>query len=109
MKKFYVSITILCALLFIVGCGEDNASGSSDSYPTKNIELIVGAGPGGGIDNFARATEGQLSDILGTNIRITNLEAASGAVANSTTASNAADGHTLNYISSTFIVSNAGG
>lgn len=107
MKKIVGFLFLLIGILFLVACGSD--SSSNDEYPTKTIDLFVGAGPGGGIDNFARATEKQLSDKLGTNIKITNLEQASGAVANKRTANNPPDGHTLNYISSTFIISNAAG
>lgn len=110
MKKLILLSILLCGLLVVTACGSnDGDEAAADNYPEQNIELIVGAGPGGGIDNFARATESQLSDILGTNIQITNLEQASGAVANQTTANNPADGHTLNYISSTYIISNASG
>lgn len=130
MKKSLLLSMFLSLLLILAACGnsesseeandsenDENANGAESTnesendvdYPTGNIELIVGAGPGGGTDNFARATEGQLSEILGTDIRITNQEAASGAVANQTTANNAPDGHTINYVSSTYIISNAGG
>ncbi|WP_218126279.1 Bug family tripartite tricarboxylate transporter substrate binding protein [Natribacillus halophilus] len=106
MKKSLISL--VSGLIVLAGCG-DETTDSAEEYPTENIDLLVGAGPGGGTDNFARATEDQLSDKLETNIVIENLEQASGAVANEETANSAPDGHTINYVSSTFIVSNAAG
>lgn len=108
LKKYMTFIILLSALVIISGCSKDSA-GSEEDYPAKDIEILVGAGPGGGTDNFARATESQLSEKLGVNINVTNQAEASGAVANKNTASKPADGYTLNYVSSTFIIGNASG
>ncbi len=94
------------------GAESSNGSGTDSQatdYPSGNINFLVGAGPGGGTDNFARSLVEQFEEMYDTNVNVTNLEQASGAVANERTANEEPDGHTLNFASSTYIITVAAG
>lgn len=79
-------------------------------YPTKTIQFLVAAGAGGGTDNFARVVRPMFEEALGgANITVINLPSASGALAHQRTATGAADGHTLDFASTTLVTSLAAG
>lgn len=86
-----------------------NADDTAD-YPTKTIQFLVAAGAGGGTDNFARVVRPMFEEALGgANITVINLPSASGALAHQRTATGAADGHTLDFASTTLVTSLAAG
>tara|TARA_R110002012_G_scaffold5133_11_gene23479 strand:- start:4496 stop:5464 length:969 start_codon:yes stop_codon:yes gene_type:complete len=86
-----------------------NADDAAD-YPTKTIQFLVAAGAGGGTDNFARVVRPMFEEALGgANITVINLPSASGALAHQRTATGAADGHTLDFASTTLVTSLAAG
>ncbi len=79
-------------------------------YPTETIQFLVAAGAGGGTDNFARVVRPMFEEALGgANITVINLPSASGALAHQRTATGAADGHTLDFASTTLVTSLAAG
>lgn len=114
MKKFYLIILALVLMLVIAGCSEEgsengaNASNDGSDFPTRDIELVVGFGAGGGTDVFARAMGKELSEILDVNVNVVNQEGASGVVGGEYVASQPADGYTIWAISS-FPVTTAAG
>lgn len=79
----------------------DEASSNID-FPTRPIEIIVSAGPGGGSDNFARAVAQELADIYGVPVNVVNMPGANGAVARQELLNRPADGYTLQVTVSTF-------
>ena len=71
-------------------------------YPTRNIEMVVGWGAGGGTDRFARAIADTLADILGQPVVVVNKPGASGSIAGDYVTKQPADGYTLWAISSNY-------
>ncbi|MCM3713965.1 tripartite tricarboxylate transporter substrate binding protein [Alkalihalobacillus oceani] len=111
-KKFFVVLIIsfMCLLAACGGTDDANGDGSATEgdgggeagsgeavdYPTRDIELIVGWGAGGGSDSFGRAIALELEDILGVNVNVVNMEGSGGAIAGSYILNQAEpDGYTL--------------
>lgn len=68
---------------------------AEDSYPNRSIRLVVGFGPGGATDTFARLLAGPLSKELGQTVFVENVAGASGYIAWQRVASSTPDGYTL--------------
>jgi len=86
----------LLPLLFAalcIACFSD-AQAASD-FPNRPIRLIVGFGPGGATDTFARIFSGPLSKELGQTVLVENVPGASGFIGWRTVASANPDGYTL--------------
>ena len=64
-------------------------------WPTKPIRLVVGAPPGGSLDQIARRVQPGLQQALGVSIVVDNKAGGSGAIAAVHVAQAAPDGHTL--------------
>jgi tripartite-type tricarboxylate transporter receptor subunit TctC len=64
-------------------------------YPSRQIRLIIPAGPGGGVDTVARTVGQPLSAALGQPIVMDNRPGAGTMLASELTAKAAPDGHTL--------------
>lgn len=78
-------------------------------FPSKPLQFLVAAGAGGGTDNFARTIKPLLEEAMDTRVTVVNLPSASGALAHQRTANGDADGHTLDFASSTLVTSLAAG
>ena len=68
---------------------------SSQSYPERPIQLIVGFPPGGGVDIVARQLADKLSELLGQRVVVDNKAGAAGNVAMELVARAKPDGYTL--------------
>ena len=64
-------------------------------YPDRPIRLIVGFGPGGATDTFARIFSGPLAKALNQTVLVENVPGASGYIGWRTVASSSPDGYTL--------------
>lgn len=64
-------------------------------YPSGTIEWIVPFGPGGGADNYSRQLTPLMSEELGVNIQIDNIEGVGGLTGMRDLAEADADGYTL--------------
>src|ERR1039457_3482908 len=51
---------------------------AASDYPNRSIRLVVGFGPGGATDTFARIFSGPLSKELGQTVFVENVAGASG-------------------------------
>ena len=71
-----------------------NVQAASD-FPNRSIRLIVGFGPGGATDTFARIFSGPLSKALGQTVFVENVAGASGYIGWTTVARSSPDGYTL--------------
>ncbi len=83
---------ILLAAVFSLLAAAPHAA---SDYPNRSIRLIVGFGPGGATDTFARILSGPLGQILGQTVFVENVAGASGYVGWRTVASASPDGYTL--------------
>ncbi len=82
--------------------GEENAEGSESAgesaavdFPTKDIQVFVGHGAGGGTDTFTRQITKLMEEDLGVNFNVINMEGAGGVIAKENGANEPADGYTI--------------
>ena len=68
---------------------------SAQTYPTKPVKLMVGAGAGGGTDIIARMLAEKMTDALKGTFIVENKPGASNTIAAELTAKAPPDGHTL--------------
>src|ERR1700730_14708559 len=67
----------------------------AQSFPSKNITLVVAASPGGGHDAVARAIAQKLKVRLGWTVIVENRGGANGMIEAESVAKSAPDGHTI--------------
>ncbi|HPT82749.1 MAG TPA: tripartite tricarboxylate transporter substrate binding protein [Limnochordia bacterium] len=93
MKKllFVVTLTLVVALLGGQVLAQTN-------YPTKPINLIIQAAPGGLSDLTARTVGSVVSEVLGVPVLFTNRPGAAGAVAMTYVKESRPDGYTIGYV-----------
>ena len=70
-------------------------TGLTQTYPTKPVKLMVGAGAGGGTDIIARMLAEKMTDSLKGTFIVENKPGASNTIAAELTAKAPPDGHTL--------------
>src|SRR5262245_2217809 len=68
---------------------------TAPAYPTRPIHLVVGFGPGTGLDLYARIIGQWLSERLGQPVVIDNRPGAGTNIATESVVNSAADGYTL--------------
>jgi len=76
----------------------------AQSYPNKQIQMIVPYPPGGGTDGLGRLTSGVLSEKLGQQILIRNIGGASSVTGSDTVRRSDPDGYTLLFNASLFVL-----
>lgn len=64
-------------------------------YPTKDIQVFVGHGAGGGTDTFVRQITKLMEKDLGVKFNVINMEGAGGVIAKEKAANEPADGYTI--------------
>src|SRR5258707_1086846 len=70
-------------------------SGSADTYPSRQITLVVPFPPGGATDAIARITQDSMPQSLGQQVVIENIGGAGGMIAAGRAARDAPDGYTV--------------
>lgn len=83
----------IATALFLTGLGA--ASTYAETYPNKPIRMIVGWGPGGAPDIFARLIGQKLHEQLGQPVIVDNRPGATGNIGAEIVAKSNNDGHTL--------------
>lgn len=106
MKALSKSLLLVAFMLMSVAvlwaAGEGEAEGAED-YPTRPIQIIVPANPGGGTDLSSRLLAEYISPILGTEVVITNMPGAGGTVAQDFVLDADPDGYTIFYFHEAFV------
>lgn len=91
--KRLLSTFVVCSAL--ITSAHNNLTYAQNSYPVKQITLVVGFGPGGFPDITTRIFANQLSKQLGTTVVVLNRPSAGTLVAADSVARAAPDGYTL--------------
>ena len=97
-KWTMVSLFLVLAMLAVAGCGGGGTSQKAPEapkFPTKQIEIIVPAGAGGGTDMLARALANKAKDFLGQPVVIVNKPGGSGTVGFTAGQTAKPDGYTV--------------
>lgn len=79
------------------------AASHAQAYPSRPITLVVPFAPGGGTDSLARELAKLMQDKLGQPVVVDNRGGAGGAIAAAQVAQAKPDGHTLLFVTSTFV------
>ena len=77
---------------------------AQQKFPTKPVRLVVGFSAGSGTDITARMIAPKLSEIWGQSVIIENRSGAGGQLATVMVAKAMPDGHTLLYMSASFLI-----
>lgn len=94
-----VAITIITAAALSACANRDgSATTSGDTFPEKNLTLVVHAGAGGGSDLTARTLAKQMEADLGKSIVVENRTGGGGRVGLTYLKQRPADGHTIGFI-----------
>ena len=99
MKRKLIAIAASAALMVAAaGCaGDGGGGGQADTFPSKDLTLIVQAAAGGGSDLSSRALATALEPILGKSIVVENRPGASGSTAMLYVKDQPADGYTIGF------------
>lgn len=99
MRKNTKIIAFLLVLsmisIAISGCGKSKNTSAEEEWPKKDITIIVGYGPGGSTDTFARLLAKQLEKEFGRSVIVSNVAGGGGAVGYAQTLASKADGYTV--------------
>lgn len=103
LKRFGASLTAAALLLALAACSpaEQTQTPSPDGddgkldFPKQDVTIIVPYAAGGNTDLFARAMSTKMSELMGVNVIIQNVEGGGGATGTAQAVTGKADGYTL--------------
>jgi tripartite-type tricarboxylate transporter receptor subunit TctC len=90
-------------LILFITCFIISSVVNAKDFPNKPINLIVPFAPGGGTDSIARDLAKNLTEQLGQTVIVDNRAGGGGAIGAQMVAKAEPDGHTLLFVTSTFI------
>lgn len=99
-RQLFTALTLGVGL-FTMGT---TTSMADDSYPSRQVRMVVPFPPGGSVDYIARIVVPEFAKQLGANVFIDNKGGASGAIGTADVARSAPDGHTLLMVFDTHAV-----
>ena len=76
----------------------------SQAYPSRPVRVIVPFTPGGAVDIIGRVVAQKLASSLSGQVYVENIPTGATNVANALTAKSPADGHTLLFVTSSFVI-----
>src|SRR5260370_10307878 len=94
-------------LLRLAGAVAVFAAGSTawpQTYPSRPVRMIVPFAPGGSVDIIGRIVAQKLADSLGGQFYVENIPTGATNVANAMTAKSPPDGHTILFVTSSFVI-----
>ena len=100
MMKTIARGLVICVLL-LAGAGQTNAQGM---YPDRPVRLIVPFAPAGPVDVVARLIGQNLTERFGKQFFVENQAGAGGNLGMGNAAKAAPDGHTILFVSSSYVV-----
>ena len=103
-RRRFLSQTLALPLASGLGSVTNSAFAQGTAWPSRPINLIVPAPPGGGVDASARKMAELLGPILGTSVVVQNRPGAAGLIGALQLAQAPADGLTVGYLHSGHIV-----
>jgi tripartite-type tricarboxylate transporter receptor subunit TctC len=95
MRKMTVVLRAFLAPILAAGLAVQAHHAGAQTYPSRNVHLVVGYAPGGTGDVVARLIASKLADAFGQSVVVENRAGASGAIGAQSVAAAAPDGHTL--------------
>lgn len=105
IRRAIVGLASASAVFALAACGGNvgGATGSEDSFPSKPINVTVGAAPGGSTDLIARAVSEGAAEDLGVAMPVVNLPGANGALALKEVQGKTADGYELATLNASLV------
>lgn len=97
MNRRILAVAVaIAASAGLTACGPQGGGGAAeDSYPTQNVEMLVGFAAGGHNDATARKFAEGLEKELGHKVLVVNREGGGGAIASTEAANAPADGYRI--------------
>ncbi len=99
MKPFIKRIRWVQAMAAVILVSATAQALHAQPYPNRQIRILVGFTPGGGVDINARLLASRLGEILGQQVLVENRPGAGTNIANEAVAKAAPDGYTLLFTS----------
>lgn len=95
MKKTQFQLTLIVPALCAAAWGGAVPDAAAQSYPSKNVQIVVPYSAGGSIDLISRAFAQRLGEAWGRNVIVENRPGASGMIGTELLTKTEPDGHTL--------------
>lgn len=113
MMSKYIRTLLGVGLMFMVIGTSWSAGGrereAAADYPTRPIQIIAPANPGGGVDLSARILSKYLTPLLGAPVVVTNMAGAGGTIAQDHVLDSDPDGYTIFYFHEAFVANRVQG
>ena len=101
-KPRHLIAALLASLTAAIGAGPVLAQGSTGTFPTRPVTLILPLAAGGPVDTEIRIYLPRISEILGQTVLVDYKLGAAGIIAGSHVAKSAPDGYTLLVVNGAF-------
>jgi tripartite-type tricarboxylate transporter receptor subunit TctC len=95
---------LLRLVCFVAVLAAGGSTAWPQTYPSRPVRVIVPFAPGGSVDIIGRIVAQKLSDSLGAQFYVENIPTGATNVANALTAKSPPDGHTLLFVTSSFVI-----
>ncbi|HLK83181.1 MAG TPA: tripartite tricarboxylate transporter substrate binding protein [Xanthobacteraceae bacterium] len=89
---------------FVAALAAGTRAAWPQAYPSRPVRVIVPFSPGGAVDIIGRVIAQRLSESLGAQFYVENIPTGASNVANVVTAKSPPDGHTLLFVTSSFVI-----
>ena len=94
-KSLIIAVSLIFLIGFIVYIGFFNRKNITDTWPNRDITILVGANVGGGLDTMARMVAPRLREELGVSVVTINIPGANHSIALEQLLANPSDGYSI--------------